>query len=316
MTDLSKLILNKFLIRKTTKQKTAFIAELGKNFECTIQSSKLNRNIIIGDVKTAKTVYSAHYDTPASLLFPNFMTPKSLLWYLVYQIVVGVIVFIPIVGFTILFRMIYNFFITFELSSSAYLLLNLITSFGPLVILGLFFYLLLCGPANKSNTNDNTSGVITLIELYTNMSDEAKKECAFVFFDNEEKGLLGSRLFKKIYKKEMKNFVLVNFDCVADGDNILLVHSKKAKLNYKDNIKKHFTNHETKKLIDDNGFCIYPSDNMGFTNSIGICALKHNKVFGYYVDKIHTKHDTAFDEENINYLVERFNNYQESLLNK
>ena len=38
--------------------------------------------------------------------------------------------------------------------------------------------------------------------------------------------------------------------------------------------------------------------------SIAVAALKHKKWLGYYMDKIHTKQDTVFQEENIRYLAE------------
>ena len=47
----------------------------------------------------------------------------------------------------------------------------------------------------------------------------------------------------------------------------------------------------------------YPSDQAGFPVSVAVAALKRKKCIGYYMDKIHTKHDTVFMKENIQYLV-------------
>ncbi len=47
------------------------------------------------------------------------------------------------------------------------------------------------------------------------------------------------------------------------------------------------------------GFGFYPSDNASFKRACGVCALKRGKVFGYYMDRIHTGKDTVMDEENI-----------------
>ena len=47
------------------------------------------------------------------------------------------------------------------------------------------------------------------------------------------------------------------------------------------------------------GFSLYPSDNANFKKGAGVCALKHKKVVGYYMDRIHTGRDTVLDEANI-----------------
>ena len=43
----------------------------------------------------------------------------------------------------------------------------------------------------------------------------------------------------------------------------------------------------------------YPSDQAKFPMSIAVAALKHKKLLGYYMDRIHTKRDTVMDERNI-----------------
>ena len=57
------------------------------------------------------------------------------------------------------------------------------------------------GKANKHTANDNTSGVLTLIEALH--EDELKDVCC-VFFDHEEVGLFGSRFFYKKHKEELR----------------------------------------------------------------------------------------------------------------
>ena len=47
------------------------------------------------------------------------------------------------------------------------------------------------------------------------------------------------------------------------------------------------------------GFSLYPSDNANFKRGVGVCALKHKRVVGYYMDRIHTSRDTVLDQGNI-----------------
>ena len=39
--------------------------------------------------------------------------------------------------------------------------------------------------------------------------------------------------------------------------------------------------------------------------AVAVAALKYKKPFGFYMNRIHTKRDTVFQEENIAYLTER-----------
>ena len=92
MTETTKEIFEKYQVRKTKKQKASFIEyvkQIAENYEYDFKVEKGSfgaRNIVIGNPDTAKVLYTAHYDTCARLPFPNFITPKSFLIYLLYQV--------------------------------------------------------------------------------------------------------------------------------------------------------------------------------------------------------------------------------------
>jgi Zn-dependent M28 family amino/carboxypeptidase len=86
--------------------------------------------------------------------------------------------------------------------------------------------LMMKGPANRTTMNDNTSGVAALIGIMTALPEEMRRQCAFVFFDNEEMGMLGSSAFRKKHGKRMQSVPLINLDCIGDGDTLLLAASK------------------------------------------------------------------------------------------
>jgi Zn-dependent M28 family amino/carboxypeptidase len=167
------------------------------------------------------------------------------------------------------------------------------------------FFILMGGPANKHTANDNTSGVITLVELYCAMTPQQRSKAAFVFFDNEENGLLGSSTLKAAYKKQgINSKLLVNFDCVSDGDYLMLVLKKKADKAYREVFAQSFCSEGNKQiLLETEKSAFYPSDQKLFDYGVGVAALKKGKRIGYYMDKIHTAKDTAFDEANIQLLV-------------
>jgi len=295
MTELSRTILEKYQVRKSKKQKLAF-AELLRSYIPQLQVQEggfpRNRNLIVGDPATAKVILGAHYDTCARLPFPNFITPKKPLIAIAY----GILIALPVIAVMFLVN-----FLT------ALIFWDPLLNYWVTLLLYLaIMYLMLAGPANKHTANDNTSGVITLLEIYQKMDPQMRSEVCFVFFDNEEAGLLGSGYFRKKYKKSVKNTLMINFDCVSDGDHFLLGISKNANQKYRVAIARAFTPEGNKQVLLENLKKIYyPSDQAGFPTAIAVAALKYKKPFGYYMDKIHTKRDTVFDEQNITYLADR-----------
>ena len=294
MTELSRIVLESYQVRKTKKQKQAFAAFF-QNYipQLQVQESGLFkcRNLVIGDPASARVILGAHYDTCPQLPFPNFITPKKPLLSVLYSVLMVLPYLIVILLSKQLLNLLHlDFWTEYWISLAAYIFLLL---------------LILDGPANPNTANDNTSGVITLLEIYQALSPEQRENVCFVLFDNEEKGLLGSAQFRKKYKKEIKNALMINFDCVSDGDHFLLAVSKPAKEKYGEALESSFPCTDTKQILQENLKKVYyPSDQAGFPMAVAVAALKYKKPFGYYMDRIHTKRDTVFEEANIDYLKE------------
>ena len=302
MTQTTREIFEKYEIRKSLKQKLAF-CDYVKNvaekhgYKCEIEkgANKTN-NIVVGDVDNAKVLYTAHYDTCAKMIIPNFITPTNFLIYLVYQILF-IAVFLGIA-----FGLGYACGITFS-----YINLNenvelILSTFTPVLIYFILLFALVAGPANKHTANDNTSGVTTLIDIMTALPNELRDKVAFIFFDLEESGLLGSSAFAKAHKDIKENKLLINFDCVSDGETILFA-LKKSTRKYEELLKQAFVSNDDCKVEIPKGFTFYPSDNMNFKGGIGVAALKKAKRSNLlYMDRIHTKRDTVYREQNIEFL--------------
>jgi len=107
MTETAKEIFEKYQVRKTKKQKTVFIEYVKQlaeryGYDFKVEKGAFGaRNIVIGDPEAAKVLYTAHYDTCARLPFPNFITPKNFLVYLLYNFLIVGLFFI--FAFTISF---------------------------------------------------------------------------------------------------------------------------------------------------------------------------------------------------------------------
>lgn len=293
MTDSTKIIFANHEIRKSRQQKTYFIDWVteyakAKGYEVSVEKGSFkSRNIVIGNVDKAKVIFTAHYDTCAAMPLPNFITPKSFTCYLLYQLVLTlVIIAVPAVAAALV-------------GLINEVLVPLVAVFGIYLIL----FLMMFGPANKHTANDNTSGVTTVIDLLTVLAEDKRGEVAFVLFDLEEAGLIGSSSFAKKHRKEIKDTLLINFDCVSDGDNILFALNRKAK-EFTEMIKTAYDIDGRFNVDVCHKGVFYPSDQMNVPLGVGVAALKKSKKFGVlYMDKIHTKNDTVYMQGNIDFLV-------------
>ncbi len=289
-------ILTAFPVRKSKQQKQAFRDAVlcfaqGLGYRtCVEKGSFGSRNLILGDPENAKFLVTAHYDTCARLPFPNYLTPCNFWVFLGYQIFLTLVMMAAAVVAVVLIGV-----TTRNLSLTA--AVGYGTVFGILA-------LMLIGPANPNNTNDNTSGVVTLLEIARSMPESQRNKVCFVLFDLEEAGLIGSASYRSAHKKATRQQLVLNLDCVGDGDHIRFFPTKKLK---KD--RKRLTSlykacgYFGKKdiLVQEKGFSIFPSDQANFPYGVGVCALRKGKA-GLYLGRIHTPKDTILEETNINLL--------------
>ncbi len=305
MDGLSHEILQNWQVRKTKAQKLAFI-EMMKSRIPGLQVEEGGfprcRNLVLGDVETAKVIFTAHYDTCARLPFPNVVTPKNLLIYLGYSLLISLPFVVLMFGLAALLA---------PRIGVAGMFLGLLLGFGAML------YVFLLGPANPHTVNDNTSGVLTLVEAIACMSEEERANCAFVFFDQEENGLLGSGWFASKHRKAMKDKLLVNFDCVSDGDDFLFVQSRKARKHYGEALQAAFAETPGKTLhFESTLSAFYPSDQANFPVGVGVAALQRKPVLGLYMSRIHTSKDTVLQEENLAYFAEGAKRLAEKMKNE
>ncbi|MBR2315263.1 MAG: M28 family peptidase [Clostridia bacterium] len=293
MTDFTRIIFEKHEIRKSRKQKDEFIISLSEyanalGYQVATEKGSLGtRNVIIGNPETAKVVFTAHYDTCAVMPFPNFITPKNIGLYLLYQMFVTAILLLPsVVVSAVVGRLVP------DLAFPVWYITFIIT-----------YFLFVFGPANKHTANDNTSGVTVITDLMGKLSDGEKDEAAFILFDFEEAGMLGSSSYNSKHKKMMKDKLLINFDCVSDGKDIIFVLGKGAQ-KHEALIESSFVSKGEFNVVVAKEGVFYPSDQIMFRCGVGVAALKRTGKGILYMDRIHTKKDTVYQTENIEFLTE------------
>lgn len=299
MTEAAKTVLTAYEVRKTKGQKEAFRAflcrELGKlGYEPRVESGRslvTSHNVVAGDPEKARVLLTAHYDTCAVLPFPNFITPRNLPVFLLYQLAVAAVIFILAIAVEVALIM------AFDPPLWAALL-------AMYAALAFCIWWMLAGKANRRTANDNTSGVIALLEMAAALPPEDRDAVCFVWFDNEEKGLFGSSAFAAAHRRFRADTLVLNFDCVGDGDYLQFFPSGVVK---KDSetvalLESAFLS-EGKKVVEVvRGLGLYPSDQARFRRGVGVAALKKAPLIGYYMDRIHTRRDTVLEEENVQLL--------------
>lgn len=290
-------VLEQYPVRKTKKQKHAFREDVrsyaeGLGYKVTVEKGSMGaRNIVIGDSENAKYLVTAHYDTPASIGIPNFITPTNPVTFLIYQILVVALFFLVSGAAGYAVDLLAN-------DSTLSFWVWYIVYFGMLA-------LMMVGPANRSNANDNTSGVVTVLETAASMPEALRGKVCFVLFDLEEAGLIGSASYRKTHKAATENQIVLNCDCVGDGDEIVLFPVKKVK---KDEALMAALESVSGKTgsksvaLRKKGFSYYPSDQKHFPYGVGIAAFRRARGVGLYCSRIHTWRDTVLEEENVNVL--------------
>lgn len=293
-----KDIIEKHPIRRTDAQKEQFRAEAVTFAEMLGYSAKVetlgkSSNVIIGEPESTDVVITAHYDTPAASLFPNIMIPKNRALFYLYQ-------FTPVLA--LLFASLGLGYLIGEVllqRYEAFLVAFLVIYYGGFFLMTRVF-------VNKNNYNDNTSGVATVLSVAQDLGEESRKKVAFILFDNEEKGKVGSKAYFSAHKGYMTDKPVLNLDCVGNGENVIFIAKEKAQKaplwsalsslpSEADGYRLHLF---TSKQADSN------SDHKSFPCSIGCMACSQTKGGVLYAGRIHTYRDVVAKEENIEFLAD------------
>lgn len=294
--------LNKnYPMRRTAEQKEAFRVYIRSAFpDAKIETTTdgKNQNVIIGDPLTAKVVCTAHYDTPAASLFPNLMIPRNPALFLLYQFVPVILMLAVALGAGYLAARQFA-----QPGEPDFLRLFLLVY---LAVYYVMFFLMYRVFKNPNNHNDNTSGVAAVLSIAERLNEQERAETAFILFDNEEKGKKGSKAYCKDHKDAMKDRLLVNFDCVGNGEHIVFIAMKEAEKR-----AEYQTLQEC--FRDSGGFhtYFYPikgsesnSDYKNFSCGIGCMACRRSRGGVLYTPYIHTPKDTVASNENIAFIAD------------
>ena len=290
-----------FPIRKTAQQKEDFrrwlVAECRKmGYSARVEECDRgrHRHVVAGNPAQAEVTFTAHYDTPPTILLPDLQIPRNFPVYLLWQLL--------IIGGMLA--------ISFAVGAA----LGLLTGNGDVMILTFFgaflalMWLQLYGFANKHNVNDNTSGVAALLETMQRIPAENREKVAFIFFDNMEKGRRGSKAYARDHVEMQHTGFVVNADSVGVGDTFLAFVPALAK-----NLPQYALLEAALGAIPDRKVRFHSSmttrgssDFRSFKCGVGVSAYREAGGVGLYLGALHTSRDTQADQRNIQALAEAF----------
>ena len=175
MTGQSNKIMAEMQVRKSKKQKAAFRAWLCGELERAgyaprVEESFAARNVVAGDPDKARVLFTAHYDTQAVLPVPNLITPRGPFFFVLYQALIVLPLFLAVAAAE-------GLIFAFVPKSAAWWLAPL----SCIAICAFFLWWVIDGKANRHTANDNTSGVLTLVETALALPPEHRERVCFVF---------------------------------------------------------------------------------------------------------------------------------------
>lgn len=290
-----------FPVRKSAAQKKAFrqwvmgeIRQMGYAVRVEENDKGRQQNIVVGDPEHAEVTFTAHYDTPSTILLPDLQIPRNYAVYLLWQIV--------LIGGMLLLSLV---------TGAA---LGLATKNGDVMILGFFAAFLvlmglqLNGFANRRNVNDNTSGVAALLETMARIPAENRDKAAFILFDNMEKGRKGSKAYARDHLEMQHTRFVVNADSVGVG-NVFVVSAPSLAVQ----LPQYAALERLLSDLPEREACFYSSvttrgnsDFRSFKCGVGITAYRRVSGIGLYLGDLHTGRDDQADQGNIECLASAF----------
>lgn len=282
-------------IRRKAEQKEAFrqwavqeITRLGYPVKVEKNGTAGHANIVVGSPDTTPLLLTAHYDTAAASLLPSVFLPRNLPLYLVYVVLM------------VLLLMVVSLLLT-TWTTTVLGHPDLAKVLWILCYLGLLLWHTRGGIPNKNNVNDNTSGVAALMTLMASLPEQHRDKVAFILFDNEEKGMAGSKAYAKEHLQVGYTRLAVNLNCIGVGENLLVVSTKLARKHREFTyLQKHLSALNSHPVhFADSLFNACNSDWKSFKCGVNLSACRRRRLIGFYVPHLHTKKDIQADEHGI-----------------
>lgn len=248
-------------------------------------------NVVAGDPDQATVFLTARYDTASRMAAPDFVSPTNVAAHVLYHTLMAVGLVAAALAM--------SFAVSFPLNQPKLMLPLFLALAVALLFLTAF------GPANPSNANGNTSGVLALLAIARALGRD--RRVCLVFFDNNAKNLLGAGAFKKAHPAAARSCLFLNLDCVGDGEHLLLMPSRSCRWDEKllSALEEGFRGIEGMQVhLLTKGLNYYPSDHRKFKFHVAAAACRRLSGLGYYIPHLRTKRDITLHVENVDCIAE------------
>lgn len=259
---------NRFSPWKKKAFRTALITELEQlGYTVVIDKKLLSTNLYFGNIDS-DYILTAHYDTATNMavLYP-FMKYFGARYG-------QIVALLPILLVAIFLPQFYFGFVM---------------SYGLILLIGLLV-------PNRYNFNDNSSGVLTVLEHAIENKDNPN--FFYALTDNEEKGLFGAKALRTYLKKNNRLGIIknINIDCVGVGNKFAI-----TSINDNAYLQECVDRCSNLVPIQKISSKLLASDHIAFgKNGIMITKLSDSKYLGdVYIPNLHTNRDRYLDQDNI-----------------
>ncbi len=295
MQGYSKILSERFPVRKTEKEKQVFISFLEEELQKMGYTPRVeetgrvkSRNIVVGNPEKAAVVLCAHYDTPARKWFGNLQIPVNVPVYLGYQLLNMLILLIPsLILYLLAWQVLGKTAVWIFLLS--YLALLLMETMGV---------------GNQQNRNQS-SGLTALMEIAFLLPEKARTHVAFVFFDRGEMFTLGAKNYAKEHLQVQYTRLILQLDALGYGRELLLISRKGAqKCTGYQRVVRTLKKTECMNFhVSGNGLSICPGDYKCFQCGMILMACTHRPIAGLCIPYLQTSKDTQTDEKQVESIV-------------
>lgn len=287
--------------RFKAREKSVFAEEALKRFKAMGYAISLDQikdkpavvsNLVVGDIKKAKVVFVAPYDTPSQMLIPNYKyLPFNIRYNMKMEKINLFLQFLIVVLAAIL-----GYFVLSRFQAADWWIQCLFVVAG-LLLVWIIFHFSQAIP-NKVNFNRNSASIVLCLKLAEELKDQ---KVAFILADHASTSYRGIRAIQTTYEaiEKKKKFILL--DCLGHGDTLVAAHgpnmekdvailqSVAGELNLYDKAY-------SKEKTEINGLAL-------LTNSLKLCVgTIENKEF--VIRKTRTKNDIYVDFERLEKIKE------------
>ncbi len=292
MTDYLALLGERFPVRNTKAQRTAFRAWLREEVQALGYRYTEETNgffhcsaLTVGNPEKAPLVLAAHTDTPARWLLPDLSFPRNIPLWILWQLLHMVLLLIPALAVYLLVWRVSG-------ENAQLGLWGLVLTYVGALLLSQF------GPANPRNRGEDAD-LAAVLSLLAGLPEEDREKVAVVFADQGCRGVSGTKAWAKEHPQAAYTRLTLTLSRIGEGKSRLCASTASArKCTGWGTLQRLLGERLGAAFCDTRGFTLR-GDRRGFRCGVTLTAGKHSKLLGLWSGRARTPQDVVADPENV-----------------